>query len=718
MKTCPVCDTPYPNQHNTCPTDGAVLIESRELPPGYIVRGKYRIVCKLGQGGMGVVYLAQHLLLGGDVALKFLAVELSRSPQFVKRFRNEARAAYQLRHPNIVEVTDLDQDGDAGLFIAMEYVAGPNLRSVLREAKGPLPVVRALHIARGVAAGLAAAHARGAVHRDIKPENILLTVEPDGGEHAKVLDFGIAVMTENVTSLSRTHGLLLTPEYAAPEQWRGTPAAELDGRTDLYALGGLLYEMLAGRTPFRAVNPEGWMFQHIQGVPEPLGLLRPDLASDHPGLEALVMRLLARERELRFPSAAALLEALGAKPPAPHPAPDVRPTLTLHPAAVAEPPAAESATEATALWEALAPKPPAPHPAPDVRPAPTPHPAAVVAEPPAAKPATAVAQPSAATEIFSQRSPRVRIPIWAGLIVAGLGIVLAIVLLRSASTKPASVRRTYDRGKDADNHKQYARARTLFAQACDAGELRACNSLGFLYAQGLGGAQDTEKARAVYLKACDLGNALSCAGLGSLYEDAGNNAEARKYFKKACDGGLAESCGRDARLKSEQEARGQASVRGPAQFVDGPPGGQEVFSGTSIHVCPLGFAMGGANVSKNQFTCVKVIPNASRLVSCNTSPGAVTCLNSVLDVGTHANYGRGSMHVCPTGTYMRGLHDGKNWLVCTGGVDLSPSSQNPSIFLDSNGATVGNDMHMCPQSSIMTGIHDERNDFACVHFIR
>ena len=122
--------------------------------------------------------------------------------------------------------------------------------------------------------------------------------------------------------------------------------------------------------------------------------------------------------------------------------------------------------------------------------------------------------------------------------------------------------------------------------------------------------------------------------------------------------------------------------------------------------------MGGANVSKNQFTCVKVIPNASRLVSCITSPGAVTCLNSVLDVGTHANYGRGNMHVCPTGTYMRGLHDGKNWLVCTGGVGLSPS-----IFLDSNGATLGNNMHMCPRSSIMTGIHDERNDFACVHFI-
>ena len=139
MKTCPVCDTPYPNQHNTCPTDGAVLIESRELAPGYIVRGKYRIVSKLGQGGMGVVYLAEHLMLGGKVALKFLAVELSRNPQFVKRFRNEARAAYQLRHPNIVEVTDLDQDEDGSLFIAMEYVAGPNLRSVFARRRDRCP---------------------------------------------------------------------------------------------------------------------------------------------------------------------------------------------------------------------------------------------------------------------------------------------------------------------------------------------------------------------------------------------------------------------------------------------------------------------------------------------------------------------------------------------------------------------------------------------------
>lgn len=317
MKTCPVCDTPYPDQHANCPTDGALLIGSRELSPGYIVRGKYRILRKLGQGGMGVVYLAEHLLLGGHVALKFLAPELSRDPQFVKRFRNEARAAYQLHHPNIVDVTDLDQDEDGSLFIAMEYISGPSLRSVLHDSKGPLPVPRALAIAAGVAAGLSAAHARGAVHRDIKPDNILLATGPDGSEMAKVLDFGIAVMTDGVTNLSRTHGVLLTPQYAAPEQWRGMPAVELDGRTDLYALGGVLYEMLAGRTPFRAENMEGWMYEHLQGMPEPLERLRPDLAANYHGLDVIIMRLLARERELRFPSAATLVEALAFKPSGP-----------------------------------------------------------------------------------------------------------------------------------------------------------------------------------------------------------------------------------------------------------------------------------------------------------------------------------------------------------------------------------------------------------------
>jgi serine/threonine-protein kinase len=608
MKTCPVCDTPDPDQHATCPTDGAALIETRELAPGQIVRGKYRIVRKLGQGGMGVVYQAEHLMLGGQLALKFLAVELSRNPQFIKRFRQEARAAYLLRHPNIVEVADLDQEEDGSLFIAMEYVSGPSLRAVLHHAPHGLPVERALNIARGLAAGLGAAHARGAIHRDIKPENILLAVQPDGSEFAKVLDFGIAAMTEGITNLSHTRGLLLTPEYAAPEQWRGTPAAELDGRTDLYALGGVLYEMLAGRAPFHALNMEGWMYQHLQGVPEPLGNLRPELAREYPGLEAIVMRLLAREREDRFPSTQSLLEALAPKAAASLPA-TVEPAYARPPETIFEPPpmaAPEPIPTASrrsgADWgtsSAL----PVPEPAPT---APRSgilkwgavaaaavvvlglgiwlalrlfSPAPVTALPALAPPGGTYAEVQSVT--ISDATPNAVIhytvdgtppteasPVYvfpiASLPSGGVlramaasdghkpssdvtGVYIWSATAQAAanpvgSAPAATGSNVYDQAKSAYDHKQYAQARPLFVEACNGGETKACNYLGYLYAQGLGGAKNEQMAREVYQKACDQGNMPSCTSLGSLYQDAGDSGEARKNFKKACDGGLREAC--------------------------------------------------------------------------------------------------------------------------------------------------------------------------------
>jgi serine/threonine-protein kinase len=308
MKTCPVCDSDFPDQHNTCPTDGAMLIVSHELAAGSLVRGKYRITRKLGQGGMGVVYQAEHMMLGGRVALKFLTGDLGKDPRFIRRFRMEARAAYQLRHPNIVEVTDLDQAEDGSLFIAMEYVEGPSLRAALDEAPAGLEIARALELGRGIATGLAEAHAHATVHRDIKPENILLATSRDGREQPKVLDFGIAAITESVTRTSVTRGLMLTPNYAAPEQWEEMPAAEMDGRTDLYALGCVFYEMLTGRTPFHAHNTSGWMKQHLEETPRPPSELRPELA-DWPGVDGLTMRLLAKNRDDR-PQDAELLGLL------------------------------------------------------------------------------------------------------------------------------------------------------------------------------------------------------------------------------------------------------------------------------------------------------------------------------------------------------------------------------------------------------------------------
>ena len=245
MKTCPLCDTAYPNHHSNCDRDGALLIESRELEPGTVIRGKYRIVRLLGRGGMGTVYLAEHILLGRVRALKFISSELSQDPKFLKRFRHEAQAAIGLRHPNIVQVVDLDQAEDGSPYIAMEYVEGPDLRNAL--AGGAFPVKRALAIARGVALGLGAAHSKGIIHRDVKPENILLAVGNDVLEIPKLLDFGIASMKESATAISRTRGLMLTPEYAAPEQWKGD-----GGRGTGRALGPLRAGRRAPRDADRA----------------------------------------------------------------------------------------------------------------------------------------------------------------------------------------------------------------------------------------------------------------------------------------------------------------------------------------------------------------------------------------------------------------------------------------------------------------------------------
>jgi serine/threonine protein kinase len=596
MKTCPVCDTPFSDQHITCPTDGAMLITSHEFVPGNLVRNKYRIVRKIGQGGMGVVYLAEHILLGGQIALKFLGSDLSHNPQFIKRFRQEARVAYQLRHPNIVEVSDLDQDEEGNLFIAMEFVAGPSLRAVIFKAAGPMPAGRTINIARGVAAGLGAAHARGAIHRDVKPENVLIGSDPTGTEHPKVLDFGIVGMTEGVTSgsgpASRTHGLLLTPEYAAPEQWRGMLASELDGRTDLYALGGIMYEMLTGRTPFMARNMEGWMLQHLQGTPDPLERLRPDLDRDYYGLSALVMTLLSREREDRPTSVTAFLAALdsvGRRPtviePKPVPMPEPVKVDPLPP----RPTPPRNVLSITPE--------PDPEPAPDPEPEPKPHLSSFrkfmiflgalalivvltvvlvqqsrpTTDAPSASPVGGTYQVSQAVTL-SDSTPNAVIhyttdgsePTEASSIYTGpLQSLASDTDVRAIATAeghknstaisntytwvstidiPSNVQGNYDQGKYLYDHKQYAPALSLFTSSCDSGDMRACNYLGYMYAQGLGGTRDAGQARTIWQKACDGSNLSSCASLGTLYQEDNDTGNARKYFQKACDGGLNQGC--------------------------------------------------------------------------------------------------------------------------------------------------------------------------------
>jgi len=310
MKHCPQCSTGYPDTLAACPTHGLPLNEIRDLKPGMVIHHSYRIVRKLGQGGMGAVYLAQHTLMDEPRALKFLSAELSQDAAFTARFLREVRTLRQIRHPNVVDCGDLESAEDGSLFFSMEFVDGPDLRAFLCDAPQPFDVPLALDLTRQIAAGLAAAHARGMVHRDIKPENILLARDAAGWQ-PKIADFGIVATKESSSVFTRTGGTLLTVAYAAPEQWRGTPAADLDGRTDLYALGGLLYEMLTGQTVFHALNYEGWAWQHQNTPPPPPSALRPDLANWQ-GLDALVQRLLAKDREDRPKDVAELLGLLDA----------------------------------------------------------------------------------------------------------------------------------------------------------------------------------------------------------------------------------------------------------------------------------------------------------------------------------------------------------------------------------------------------------------------
>jgi serine/threonine-protein kinase len=308
MKFCPQCMTGFPDHSETCPTHGIHLSEIIDLKPGMLIRNTYRIVRKLGEGGMGAVYLAEHTLMDEQRALKFLSRQWSRDEAFTARFRREVRTLRQVRHKNVIDSGDLERAEDEALFFAMEFVDGPDLRSFLHHAPQPFDVRLALELARGIAEGLGAAHAKGMVHRDIKPENVLMAREGDTLV-PKIADFGIVATKESSITRTRTGASLLTYAYAAPEQWRGMKSAELDGRTDLYALGGVLFEMLTGQNAFDAESYEGWAEQHKNAVPLPPSSLRPELAHWR-GLDALTLRLLAKEREDRPKDVAEVLSLL------------------------------------------------------------------------------------------------------------------------------------------------------------------------------------------------------------------------------------------------------------------------------------------------------------------------------------------------------------------------------------------------------------------------
>jgi serine/threonine protein kinase len=312
MKACPSCGTNHPSNYTHCPRDGTPLIEIHAWQEGTVVRGKYRILGKIGEGGMAVVYKAVHTRFDELRALKVMSPELAGDQAFVKRFMHEAVLTRKLHHANAVRVEDIDEAEDGRPFIVMEYIEGRSLKEVI-QAEAPMGAERVCSISAQVAKALDAAHRLGIVHRDIKPANIFLVAENRSfgePEVAKVLDFGIAKVKEagfddgaaSHHTLTGTGSVIGTPAYMSPEQARGLRGDQLDGRSDVYSLGVVMYEMLIRELPLHADTSVQWILAHAQTPPKPLWEARPDLPIP-PAVAAVVMRCLEKDPQNRPDSA-------------------------------------------------------------------------------------------------------------------------------------------------------------------------------------------------------------------------------------------------------------------------------------------------------------------------------------------------------------------------------------------------------------------------------
>ncbi len=316
--TCGSCGATLEARARFCPGCGAAVSTTEPASQehsvvgnmaGREIAGRYRILEKIGEGGMGAVFRAEQMSLKRKVALKLLRPDLSTDPGLVRRFNAEAELAAKLNHPNTVTLFDFGQDEDGSLFIAMEFVEGQSLRGVMLES-GALKPGRALAICQQVCSSLADAHSAGIVHRDLKPDNVMLTSRGTETDIVRVLDFGIAKLRDersDGTSVPMTQqgDLLGTPQYMAPEQIRAEP---VDGRTDVYALGAMLYEMVTGRLPFEGPTVMAILSKHLTELPQPPMDRRRDLGIS-PQLNNLVMECLQKDPAARPPS----MEALGTR---------------------------------------------------------------------------------------------------------------------------------------------------------------------------------------------------------------------------------------------------------------------------------------------------------------------------------------------------------------------------------------------------------------------
>ena len=319
-KVCPVCKGEYEGGEVFCPVDAARLVTASQVDAGAGASDdplvgqtfdKYEVRRRIGEGGMGLVYEAQHTVIQKRVAIKVLRDDFSRRPEVVERFRQEAISASRIGHQNIVDISDFGTTPTGSSYFVMEYLEGEDLANVLaREVV--LPMGRTVRILQQCCRALGAAHEKGIVHRDIKPENIFLVNRADEHDFVKIVDFGIAKMSDIETEgepgrkLTKTGMIFGTPEYMSPEQAAGK---ELDHRVDIYAIGAILFECLTGRVPFVGDSFMGILTQHMFEEPPPLREVNPKVEVSAE-LEMVVYKALAKDPADRYQTMAELGEAL------------------------------------------------------------------------------------------------------------------------------------------------------------------------------------------------------------------------------------------------------------------------------------------------------------------------------------------------------------------------------------------------------------------------
>src|SRR6266436_139249 len=306
MKYCLTCNEKFDDSISFCPKDGEVLEEDPTSVVGTVLDGQYQIEGILGKGGMGAVYRARHILLGDRVAIKLLPPEMRSNTEWLRRFQREGQAARRFRHHNAVTVYDLRTSADGTIYLVMEYVEGTTLDSELKK-HGRFAPAEALAMLEPIMSVLNAAHAMGVVHRDLKPENIMIgQATTDGERVVKLLDLGIAKLKEVAgaektgnTNLTIAGQMLGTPYYMSPEQWGELPrdgSSEIDGRADIYSLGLVFYELIAGKKPFGGLTLSELRREHVHVKPPPLNEV---VANVPPAFSDALARSIAKDRSER-----------------------------------------------------------------------------------------------------------------------------------------------------------------------------------------------------------------------------------------------------------------------------------------------------------------------------------------------------------------------------------------------------------------------------------